>query len=152
MNSTGLVGNTQSAADLASPTSPYRADCARVWTMTTGPTPMRIFQCWRNPGLHALAVYRFGRVLYTQSWLVRLVLEPVHLYLFHRVRVKWGIELSRSAQIGPGCYIGHFGGIIVGQATIGRHCNLSQGVTIGVSGRGEKEGCPTIGDHVYVAP
>jgi len=25
-------------------------------------------------------------------------------------------------------------------------------VTIGVSGRGEKEGCPTIGDHVYVVP
>ena len=49
-------------------------------------------------------------------------------------------------------YIGHFGGIIVsGGAKIGEYCNLSQGVTIGFAGRGEKRGCPTIGDRVYVA-
>jgi serine O-acetyltransferase len=72
--------------------------------------------------------------------------------LFHRIRTKWGIEISRSASIGPGCYIGHFGGIVVGPAIIGRHCSISQGVTIGVSGRGEHEGLPTIGDNVYLAP
>jgi acetyltransferase-like isoleucine patch superfamily enzyme len=49
-------------------------------------------------------------------------------------------------------HIGHFGGITIGPATIGRRCSISQGVTIGVSGRGEKEGLPTIGDEVYLGP
>ena len=44
-----------------------------------------------------------------------------------------------------------FGGITVGPATIGRDCNLSQGITNGVSGHGNKRGCPTIGDHVFLA-
>jgi hypothetical protein len=40
--------------------------------------------------------------------------------------------------------INQFGGITVGPATLGRHCNLSQGVTIGASGHGDKHGCPTL--------
>jgi hypothetical protein len=50
-------------------------------------------------------------------------------------------------------YIGHFGGITIsGDAIIGKCCNLSQNVTIGVSGQGEKRGVPIIGDNVYIAP
>lgn len=29
--------------------------------------------------------------------------------------------------------------------------SISQQVTIGVSGRGDKSGCPIIGDNVYIA-
>ncbi|MDP5101339.1 MAG: serine acetyltransferase, partial [Nonlabens sp.] len=32
----------------------------------------------------------------------------------------------------------------------GSHCNISQGVTIGVSGRGEHRGVPVIGNNVYI--
>ena len=84
--------------------------------------------------------------------MIRCALEPLYIVLLHRVRTKWGIEISRSASIGPSCYIGHFGGITIGPAIIGRRCSISQGVTIGVSGRGEKEGLPTIGDDVYLGP
>ena len=35
---------------------------------------------------------------------------------------------------------------------IGNNCNISQGVTLGVTNRGAKKGCPTIGDNVYIAP
>ena len=31
------------------------------------------------------------------------------------------------------------------------NCNISQGVTIGVSGLGEKRGVPIIGNNVYIA-
>lgn len=60
--------------------------------------------------------------------------------------------LSASTSLVTTSIGAQFGGITVGPATIGRHCNLSQGVTIGVSGHGDKHGCPTIGAHVYLAP
>jgi serine acetyltransferase len=36
-------------------------------------------------------------------------------------------------------------------AVIGKNCNLSQGVTLGVSGRGDRRGAPTLGNRVYIA-
>jgi len=66
---------------------------------------------------------------------------------------KFGIEIGPSTQIGTGFYIGHFGGIIVNQhARIGKNCNISQGVTIGVSNKGSLAGCPVIGDNVFIGP
>jgi serine O-acetyltransferase len=35
---------------------------------------------------------------------------------------------------------------------MGEYCNLSQGVTIGVGGRGENSGCPKLGDRVFIGP
>jgi serine O-acetyltransferase len=65
----------------------------------------------------------------------------------------WGIEIPRQAQIGSGFYIGHFGGIMISDGVkIGSNCNISQQVTIGISGQGEKRGAPTIGNNVYIAP
>ena len=58
---------------------------------------------------------------------------------------------ASTSQVTTGM-IAQFGGITVGAATIGRHCNLSQSLTIGVSGHGDKHGRPTIGEHVYLAP
>jgi serine O-acetyltransferase len=50
-----------------------------------------------------------------------------------------------------GFYIGHFGGITVSkEAIIGNNCSISQGVTIGVSGQGDKRGTPVIGNNVYI--
>lgn len=62
-------------------------------------------------------------------------------------------ELPRAARIGRGLYIGHFGGIhISSAAVIGKNCNLSQDMTIGVAGIGEHRGLSVIGDNVYMAP
>jgi hypothetical protein len=60
--------------------------------------------------------------------------------------------LSASTSLVTTGMVAQFGGITVGPASIGRHCYLSQGVTIGASGQGDKHGCPTIGDYVYLAP
>lgn len=66
---------------------------------------------------------------------------------------KYGIELPKGTKVSEGFYIGHFGGIIIsGGAVIGRNCNISQGVTIGVAVRGENRGIPVIGDCVYIGP
>ena len=69
------------------------------------------------------------------------------------IQIMWGIEIQYAANIGAGLYIGHFGGITIsGAAIIGKRCSVSQNVTIGVSGQGEKKGVPIIGDNVYIAP
>ena len=66
---------------------------------------------------------------------------------------KFGIQISHEAEIGPGFYIGHFGQIVVnGSVKIGKNCNISQGVTIGVSNRGKHAGVPVVGDNVYIGP
>ena len=70
-----------------------------------------------------------------------------------RLRFKFGISIPWQTQIGPGFYIGHFGGIVVNPAArIGRNCNISQGVTIGQLNRGERQGVPDIGEGVYIGP
>jgi serine O-acetyltransferase len=74
------------------------------------------------------------------------------LYLIH-LQFKFGIEISPKSEIGSGFYIGHFGCIVVHQDTvIGKNCNISQGVTLGLSLRGERKGTPVIGDQVYIGP
>lgn len=70
-----------------------------------------------------------------------------------RYEIRYGISIPCGADIGPGLFIGHFGGIVVHpQARIGRCCNLSNGVTIGQANRGVRKGCPVIGDCVFIGP
>jgi serine O-acetyltransferase len=67
------------------------------------------------------------------------------------IEVVAGISIPGACNIGPGLYIGHFGGIFVdSQARLGSNCNIAQGVTIGEGGRGELHGVPTLGDRVHV--
>lgn len=152
-----MESNTAVAPIMPAPptmsTSFFKQDFLRTYDLTSGNAILRLISCYRTPGLHAIAVHRFGQWLKTKHLLLRILLEPVYLGLFHRIRTKWGIEISRSAEIGPGLYIGHYGGIMIASlARIGSNVNISQQVTIGVSGQGEKMGVPIIGDHVYIAP
>jgi serine O-acetyltransferase len=133
--------------------STFLLDFQRTYELTEGPTLRRLGQCLRLPGVHAVAVYRFGRWALENAGLARIVLDPLYHLLNFLIHIAWGIELPRRASVGPGLYIGHFGSLVVSQdAVIGANCSLSHDVTIGVSGRGERRGVPHIGDNVYIAP
>jgi serine O-acetyltransferase len=68
------------------------------------------------------------------------------------MEIVTGISLPPECFVGEGLYIGHFGTVIISPSSrIGSNCNLSQGVTLGFGGRGEKGGHPTIGNRVYIA-
>jgi len=105
-------------------------------------------------GLWALLQYRIASAVY-RSHLPRLIKVPLlalTVVWLKFIEMTTGISLAYQASIGPGFYIGHFGNIFVGgEAVIGHTCNISQGVTIGVSGRGERRGTPKIGNRVYIA-
>lgn len=99
----------------------------------------------------AITVYRFGNWTSHLRWpLVDKLLRLIYRFLNKVVEILTGISISATATIGPGLYIGHFGGIFIHPNTvIGRGCNIAQGVTIGTRGRGES-GVPRIGDNVFI--
>ena len=96
--------------------------------------------------------YRIAHAVYKMPIpIVKQLLQLVCLVWQKVIEMTTGISIPASAQIGHSFYIGHFGGIILNAKTsIGNNCNLSQGVTIGVSGQGENRGVPKIGNNVYV--
>ena len=133
-------------------TAPFKKDFLRTYDLTSGNVIKRVIDCYCSPGLHAILIHHFGHWLKYKNLLVRIKLGPACQGHSYRIRSKWGIEISRSAEIGPGFYIGHYGGITIsGLARIGRNVDISQLVTISVSGKGENRGVPTIGDDVYIA-
>jgi serine O-acetyltransferase len=135
------------------PSAVFRGDFTRYYRYCEGAHLTRVLRCCCIPGLQATAVYRFGQWARRSPLLVRIVADPLYVVLNVLVKICWGIELPRSARIGRGLYIGHFGGIhISSAAVIGKNCNLSQDVTIGVAGSGDRRGVPVIGDNVYLAP
>ncbi|MEA4959174.1 MAG: serine acetyltransferase, partial [Anaerolineaceae bacterium] len=89
-----------------------------------------------------LSTSKLGWLLFPLAWLIN-----------RHQQIRFGIGISYKTQVGPGLYIGHEGGIVVSElAIIGKNCNLSHQVTIGVSRRGERAGIPTVGDNVYIGP
>jgi serine O-acetyltransferase len=102
-----------------------------------------------EPGLWAVAIYRFGQHVHETSGLRGRVGRRVYpwLHLFSRAFLQ--IEIPHTAQIGPGLLIFHQGPIVINNSVrIGARCRLRQGVTIGVSERGGA--APTLGDDVFV--
>jgi serine O-acetyltransferase len=63
--------------------------------------------------------------------------------------VLFGIDVSTNSRIGPGFYIGHFGGIII-HGNLGEGCTVLHGVTVGARGAGRSDGYPEIGDRVFL--
>jgi serine O-acetyltransferase len=83
----------------------------------------------------------------------RFVLFPIARLILNYYEYKFGISISYRTKIGTGLYIGHFRGIVINQkAIIGKNCNISHQVTLGITNRGPKRGVPTIGDNVYIGP
>ena len=149
--------DTQPMAEPARPAlvgwrSDFGADFARYREHRTGASMAIILAT--EQGLWALLVYRAARGLHLSvlPGLLKAPLLAMAAVCEKVVEIVTGIALPHRAVIGPGLYIGHFGNIILHEDVVmGRRCNISQGVTIGVSGRGARKGTPRIGDRVYVA-
>lgn len=107
-----------------------------------------------TPGIWGITIYRAGHGLtkVRNRVLRRVLMVPMRI-LKLVVCVPIGVDISFDCRIGKGFYVGHYGGIIIGEGVeIGERCNISQGVTIGIGGRGEKRGSPKFGNRVYIAP
>jgi serine O-acetyltransferase len=102
----------------------------------------------REQSIWALAVYRFGRRNdRRRGGLVRRLCDRFYWFAFRITETLTGISIPKSAQVGPGLRIYHFGTIIVhANAQIGANCTLRHGVTIG--SRVDNGPVPVIEDDV----
>lgn len=98
------------------------------------------------PGVHALFLHRIAHVFW--RWRLHLVARIIA----HVNRFLTGIEIHPAAVIGPGCFIDHGMGVVIGEtAEVGENVTLYQGVVLGGTGKEKGKRHPTIGNNVVIA-
>jgi serine O-acetyltransferase len=97
------------------------------------------------PGFHAVTAHRAIHALW--RWNVPLLPR----FLSETVHRIYGIDIHPGATIGPGFFIDHGTGVVIGgTAIIGKDVTIYQGVTLGGTSLQRKKRHPTIGDNVVV--
>ena len=97
------------------------------------------------PGLHAVWGHRISHWLWVRGW--RL---PAR-WLSQMVRGMTGIEIHPGAVLGPGFFIDHGMGVVIGEtAIVGDDVLIYHGVTLGGTGHDSGKRHPTVGDRVVI--
>jgi serine O-acetyltransferase len=104
---------------------------------------LEVLLCY--PGVHALALHRLAHRLWHAGW-------PVTArFVSHVSRFLTGIEIHPAARIGPGVFIDHGMGVVIGEtAEVGEDVTLYQGVTLGGTSLKREKRHPTLERSVVV--
>src|SRR5918999_1109232 len=104
---------------------------------------LEVLLCY--PGVHALIFYRVAHRLWNWGW------TTTARYIMHVARFFTGIEIHPAARLGPGLFIDHGMGVVIGEtAEVGENVTLLQGVTLGGTSLKREKRHPTLGDNVVV--
>jgi serine O-acetyltransferase len=104
---------------------------------------LEILICY--PGVHALAFHRLAHAMWRRGWTI-----PAR-FLSHVSRFVTGIEIHPAAKLGPGLFIDHGMGVVIGEtAEVGENVTLLQGVTLGGTSLKREKRHPTLGNNVVV--
>jgi serine O-acetyltransferase len=104
---------------------------------------LEVLLCY--PGVHALAFHRLGHRLWCAGWLT------LARWVSHASRFLTGIEIHPAARLGPGLFIDHGMGVVIGEtAAVGDNVTLLQGVTLGGTSLRREKRHPTLGSNVVV--
>ncbi|OBI92284.1 serine O-acetyltransferase [Mycobacterium asiaticum] len=97
------------------------------------------------PGVHAIWGHRINHWLWQRG--ARLLART----LAELNRILTGVEIHPGAQLGPGLFIDHATGVVIGEtAEIGEDVTIFHGVTLGGTGRDRGKRHPTVGDRVII--
>jgi serine O-acetyltransferase len=97
------------------------------------------------PGVHALLFHRIAHRVWNAGC------RTLARWLSHVARFLTGIEIHPAARIGPGLFIDHGMGVVIGETTeIGENVTLLQGVTLGGTSLRREKRHPTLGNNVVV--
>src|SRR6059036_433137 len=97
------------------------------------------------PGVHALFFHRLAHAIWQHGWTTSARL------LSHVGRFLTGIEIHPAAQLGPGLFIDHGMGVVIGEtAEVGENVTLLHGVTLGGTSLKKEKRHPTLADNVVV--
>ncbi len=106
-------------------------------------TTVEILFCY--PGLHALWLHRVAHWFWRRGFLF------VGRLTSHVNRFLTGIEIHPAARLGPGFFIDHGMGVVIGETTeVGENVTIYQGVTLGGTSLERKKRHPTIGSNVII--
>ena len=104
---------------------------------------LEVLLCY--PGVHALVFHRFAHAVWRRG------LTTLARWLSHVGRFLTGIEIHPAARLGPGLFIDHGMGVVIGEtAEVGENVTLLQGVTLGGTSLRREKRHPTLGDNVVV--
>jgi serine O-acetyltransferase len=104
---------------------------------------LEVLLCY--PGVHALAFHRIAHAIWRRGWTI-----PAR-FLSHVSRFLTGIEIHPAARIGPGLFIDHGMGVVIGETSeVGENVTLLQGVTLGGTSLKREKRHPTLGNNVVV--
>src|SRR5881296_892953 len=104
---------------------------------------LEVLLCY--PGVHALAFHRLAHAIWRRGWTV-----PAR-FVSHVSRFLTGIEIHPAAKLGPGLFIDHGMGVVIGEtAEVGENVTLLQGVTLGGTSLKREKRHPTLGNNVVV--
>lgn len=97
------------------------------------------------PGVHALAFHRTAHRLWNGGWVGSA------RFLSHVSRFFTGIEIHPAAKLGPGLFIDHGMGVVIGETSeVGRNVTIYQGVSLAGTSLKREKRHPTLGDNVVV--
>jgi serine O-acetyltransferase len=97
------------------------------------------------PGLHAVVGHRLSH------WLWQHHFKLMGRIVSQTTRYLTGIEIHPGASIGPGFFIDHGMGVVIGEtAEVGKNVTLYHGVTLGGVSTEKGKRHPTIGDNVVI--
>jgi serine O-acetyltransferase len=105
-----------------------------------------------SQGFWACCVYRSCHALV--EWLpagpLRGAAKVFGAILQKAMEILTGICIPNDCRVGGGFYLPSFGAVILGRGSIGENCTIEQNVTLGIAGRGDERGRPTIGNRVFI--
>jgi len=110
-------------------------------------TPLRLLKRLLHPRFLPLFLLRSARVAYLRH------IPAVPALLTYLNIVLFGLEISPKCDIGPGLFLPHTYGTVLGAWRIGENVTIFQGVTLGAKSvdMGFNSGLrPDIGDHVVI--
>jgi serine O-acetyltransferase len=104
---------------------------------------LEVLLCY--PGVHALVFHRAAHAIWDRGFTV------LARFVSHLSRFLTGIEIHPAAKLGPGLFIDHGMGVVIGEtAEVGENVTLLQGVTLGGTSLKREKRHPTLGNNVVV--
>ncbi|MEI2816067.1 MAG: serine O-acetyltransferase [Microthrixaceae bacterium] len=100
---------------------------------------------WCYPGLHAVWMHRVAHAWWHSGHrLAARLLSTI-------VRSVTGVEIHPAATLGPGLFIDHGHGVVIGEtAEVGANVTIYHGVTLGGTSLDAGKRHPTVGDRVTI--
>lgn len=86
-----------------------------------------------------------------EIWRHNKVVYIIYRFFYRKYQIKFNTDIPASTKIGYGFKIRHLGGIVINpNVIIGNNVDILNGVLLGQEDRGDRKGCPTIGDNVFI--